>query len=372
MNTLRIAENISRLRRDKKITQDDLADFLKITKASVSKWETGQSYPDILLLPQIASYFDITIDELLGYEPQLSSEQIKKCYLDLAEDFSNLPFDEVIEKSKSLIKKYYSCYPLLSQVVILWINHFMIAKDKEKQIEVLNMTVELCNHIIEDSGDVGLYNDTIALKAMANLSLGKVNDVIEDIEPIIKRKQLDIPAYSILIQAYQMVGDISKAELYSQINIYKDLLNLVSNSIGIINLKMQDKEFCEETISRIKDIIDSYDIKSLNQNIVLQFNYQCAVFYCVYGEKELALKELKTFVNYSIKFIKNGVVLHGDKYFNRLEEWFEDFPLKTEAPRNEKVIMESLIPALENPIFSILFDEEEYKELKIKLEKRKG
>ena len=88
MNTLNFSENIARLRHEKKITQEQLADFVGVTKASVSKWETGQSMPDILLLPQIAAFFDVTIDELLGYEPQLSREQIRKIYFELAADFA--------------------------------------------------------------------------------------------------------------------------------------------------------------------------------------------------------------------------------------------------------------------------------------------
>ena len=64
MNALNLVENIIRLRHDKKITQEQLADFVGVTKASVSKWETKQSMPDILLLPRLASFFDVTIDEL--------------------------------------------------------------------------------------------------------------------------------------------------------------------------------------------------------------------------------------------------------------------------------------------------------------------
>lgn len=60
MNALNLAENIIRLRHDKKITQEQLADFVGVTKASVSKWETKQSMPDILLLPQLAAFFDVT------------------------------------------------------------------------------------------------------------------------------------------------------------------------------------------------------------------------------------------------------------------------------------------------------------------------
>ena len=101
MNALKLAENIIQLRHEKKITQEQLADFVGVTKASVSKWETKQSMPDILLLPQLAAFFDVTIDELLGYEPQLSKEQIQKIYLELAADFAKISFEEVIEKAKS-------------------------------------------------------------------------------------------------------------------------------------------------------------------------------------------------------------------------------------------------------------------------------
>ena len=69
MERLNLSDNIIRLRRERKITQEELADFLGVTKASVSKWENAQSVPDILLLLQLAAFFDITIDELIGYDP---------------------------------------------------------------------------------------------------------------------------------------------------------------------------------------------------------------------------------------------------------------------------------------------------------------
>lgn len=371
MNGLRLSENIGRLRREKRITQDELATFLSITKASVSKWETGQSYPDILLLPQIASYFDISIDELLGYEPQMSREQIRKIYLELSEDFSKLPFNEVMDKSRSIVKKYYSCYPLLTQIVLLWINHFMIVSNKEIQDEILKESIELCNHIIENSNDAGLFNEVITFKSIANLSLGNGKGVVEELEPLLANKDIILQLDPILIQAYQMIGDISKAEFYSQITIYTNLLNLISNSIGMINFKIQDKDFCEKTFERIRKVIYAYDIGNLNENIYLQYKYQKVIFHCVHLEKDKAIIELKNFVNGTIRFIEKGVVLHGDNYFNRLEKWFDGFALKVEAPRSGKVIMDSLIPALENPVLGIIFQEEEYKDLKNKIERRK-
>ena len=105
MDFLHFSENLVRLRREKKLTQEQLADFIGVTKAAISKWETKQSLPDLLILPKLSSFFDISIDALLGYQPQLSREEIRRIYHTLAGDFSERPFDDVMEESRKLVKK---------------------------------------------------------------------------------------------------------------------------------------------------------------------------------------------------------------------------------------------------------------------------
>lgn len=63
----RIGKTIQTLRRNKNITQAQLAEALSVSAQSVSKWENHLSMPDISLLPMIARYFGITMDELFGY-----------------------------------------------------------------------------------------------------------------------------------------------------------------------------------------------------------------------------------------------------------------------------------------------------------------
>lgn len=367
---LKLSENIINLRRKKGITQDELATFLGVTKASVSKWETKQSYPDILLLPQIASYFNVSIDELLGYEPQLSEEQIKKCYQDLATDFAKLPFDEVIAHSRELIKKYYSCYPLLMQIVILWVNHYMLTKDQEKQVTLLNDTINLCDHVLEGSSDMKLCSEASIMKSIVNLTLGNAKEVIEELQPLIDLKHYINQSDILLIQAYQMIGDIAKADFHSQITVYTHLLSLVDDSIGMLYFRIQDYDFCNTTIQRIEQIIHTYEIENLHPNTTLKFHYQVAVFCCTYNQIEKALQELSLFVHGTLKFIDHGIELHGDHYFTRIEEWFEEFALKKNAPRNDLVVLESIIPAIENTALSVLFDTEEYQNLKKKVERK--
>ena len=94
MKELKIGEKIIECRRQQGITQDDLAQYMGVSKASVSKWETSTSYPDITLLPRIASYFSITVDELLGYEPQMSKRQIRSSIQQLSQNFLSEPLGQ--------------------------------------------------------------------------------------------------------------------------------------------------------------------------------------------------------------------------------------------------------------------------------------
>jgi len=63
-----ISGNISRYRKDLGLTQENLADKLGITFQAVSKWETGQTVPETMLLPKLAHALNISVDKLLGYD----------------------------------------------------------------------------------------------------------------------------------------------------------------------------------------------------------------------------------------------------------------------------------------------------------------
>lgn len=67
---LDLGNNIRQLRRRDKRTQEALAEALGVTSQAVSRWEAGGSYPDMNLIPSIANYFGVTIDELFGYHSE--------------------------------------------------------------------------------------------------------------------------------------------------------------------------------------------------------------------------------------------------------------------------------------------------------------
>lgn len=65
---LYLAENLKKYRIIKNLTQEDLANYLNITPQSVSKWERGETYPDITFLPALANIFETSIDLLIGMD----------------------------------------------------------------------------------------------------------------------------------------------------------------------------------------------------------------------------------------------------------------------------------------------------------------
>ena len=65
---LNLGTKIRELRRRDGRTQDNLAEVLGVTAQAVSRWESGGSYPDMEMIPAIANYFGVSIDELFGYD----------------------------------------------------------------------------------------------------------------------------------------------------------------------------------------------------------------------------------------------------------------------------------------------------------------
>jgi transcriptional regulator with XRE-family HTH domain len=74
---MEMGKEIRRLRNNRGITQEALAAALNVTAQTVSKWECGNSIPDVQLLPEIAVYFGITIDQLFAMTPDQQLERME-------------------------------------------------------------------------------------------------------------------------------------------------------------------------------------------------------------------------------------------------------------------------------------------------------
>ena len=75
------------LRKDKQLTQEQAAEIFGVSPQAISRWENASSCPDITLLPAIASYFETTVDELLGLKKTVKKQKVlyfQFCYQESA------------------------------------------------------------------------------------------------------------------------------------------------------------------------------------------------------------------------------------------------------------------------------------------------
>lgn len=360
MKELNIGKMIITKRKEKGITQDDLAVYIGVSKASVSKWETGQSYPDITFLPQLATYFNISIDELIGYSPQMTKENIKKLYHRLSSDFSSRPFDVTLDECRGIIKKYYSCFPLLLQMVILLVNHYMLAKDKESQEKLIEEIMDLCIRIKAESNDVWLSKQANSIEAMCHMILQQPLEILELLDGTMKPILCD---EALLSTAYQMTGNIQKAKTVLQISIYQHLLITLGVFPNYLLLHVGETEKYEEILQRILSLCQVFEIDTLHPNTAAQLYFAAAQGYAMQESKEKSLNMLSKYTDIcTTKFFP--LHLHGDKFFNCIHEWFNDFDLGTKPPRDEKVVKDSMIQSIiSNPAFSILREDPKYKSI---------
>lgn len=125
---LTIGEHIRRLRREKDMTQERLANLLGVTYQSVSRWENGTAYPDMELLPAISDIFSVSADELLGIPEsekekqaqELCDEYCKVQNLSVPPEEEDNRLQKLADIIRQLRRDYAGCYAVWK----FWVNSF--------------------------------------------------------------------------------------------------------------------------------------------------------------------------------------------------------------------------------------------------------
>lgn len=368
MKEINIARAILEGRKHKGITQEELARYMGVSKASVSKWETGQSYPDITFLPQLATYFNISIDDLMGYEPQMAKEEIRALYHQLAGKFASQPFETVMGTCRETMRKYYSCYPLLLQMAVLLLNHVSLASTEERRREILAETRDLCIRIKMESEDFALKKQANFLEAICELSLGNAQEVIDLMEP---GNGPLVGDEVILASAHYALGNASQAIETTQVGIFQHLMAIFGILPSYLMFHTDNLQKYEAIITRTLGLIDLFHVRSLHPAILFALYLTGAQGYLIYGEEEKALDLLEQYTSLAMSDIY-PIEFSGDDFFDKVHAWFEGFDLGVKPPRSDAAIRADMADVVsKNPAFQPLADSERFKEMVETLENLK-
>ncbi|MFO7316983.1 MAG: helix-turn-helix domain-containing protein [Bacilli bacterium] len=349
-------------RKELKLTQAQIAEYIGVSRAAVSKWEKGQSYPDITLLPKLAKLFHLSIDELLGYNSQMTKDEIRQTYIRLSKEFSKQPFELVEQEIEELLKEYYSCLPFVLKMAQLYLNYAPKSPDRQK---TLNRVIQLCSQVKMFSKDFLLINEATMMEAVALLQLGKPEEVLELLGNDINHP---VEANQLIATAHQMIGNSKKAKEIIQVSYYQNLVQLVSYATESMMMEMENGDYVEETVQKIHRLIQLFDLESLHFNTCLIFYYKAAAVFVLKGLQEQAMEMLQCYAKLCTK-IKFPMKLQGNSYFYLVTDWIEKTSvIGGEAPRDEQSIKKDLVLTIWNdPIFAPLKEINEFKAMMLNL-----
>lgn len=354
---MNIGAIITEKRKEKKITQQALADFIGVTKASVSKWETGQTYPDITLLPLLAAYFDISIDSLLDYEPQLTADEIKHIYIALKQSFDLQPAEEVLTSIRSLIRRYYSCYPFILQMGLLIMNHYDLLpgeNQEEKTQRYMNEAKELFIHVRTHTKDPELITEALKLEAYSLLILQEADQVLAILGEYVPSL---FPVESLIAGAFQMKGEPERAVETMQSALLQYVICVMSLFTNYLKTLTTNPAKFTETVRRGDALIELFAIAKLNPTVVINFQLSCIFGYAQLGDEAAALDKLEQLIKI-LQATAFPVVLHGDDYFDQVERWFEQLEIGNQLPRDTMKVKAGILDLLiDQPLFADFEDQ---------------
>jgi transcriptional regulator with XRE-family HTH domain len=205
MNIISVGQNIRKLRDERNITQQQLADSLGVTSQAVSKWECGTTVPDIAMLPEIADYFSVTIDEL--FKPGMTAYRNKAERL-LSKYESDINNSETFE----LANKEYTKLISENSATATDIGSYAYLNDLRSQY-YLKLTEAYYRQAIGDGKkqkDVSYYKNQRQYILFLS-RLGRQDESINRHVSLLEQEPNNPMNYSSLVAAYQCAADNENA-----------------------------------------------------------------------------------------------------------------------------------------------------------------
>ena len=167
---IKFAEAIKYLRKERGNTQEDLAAHLKISVQAVSKWERGDGMPDIALLPHIASFYDTTVDFLLGCDSIRKQEDIA-----IFKENAQVLINKGKRKERlELCRAYQKKYPNDETVMYELMHDLFSVNWKENSDEIISIANKLLN-----SNNTEFHFGAVQLLAFTHSKLGNYDIAVK-------------------------------------------------------------------------------------------------------------------------------------------------------------------------------------------------
>ncbi len=323
-----IGTNIYSLRKEKKLTQSQLAEKLGVSEQAVSKWENGQCAPDVSLFPVIAELFGVSIDRIFGYHTSSYNEAVKQI---LKEADDSMDTRKEIEIYSEGLKKYPNSPELKVSLAFSLSMINRMSEDENERKEAVRRAISLCQEVVDSCGDIKQVDDALNMLTRIYNETGNYANAEECIAKI--------SADRFNARITGTVSLLGNKKCYAEQKAYaeKALLKMYLTMNHVFEYITHTQSRCENKYEDALAFFDAHErLLSICDSGCAAFNATAKIFACEnkahtymqMGDKSNCLKELRRFFELAeqVRAVAKSPDLtpsvRNPLYFSNLDEEF--------------------------------------------------
>ncbi len=255
-------------RKEKGLTQEQVADYLGVSTPAVNKWEKGVTFPDITLLPPLARLLGVDLNTLLCFHENMTAQEIAYFSEEIMDTIRKSDFDSGFMMGMKKIKEYPSCAELIQSIALLMDGALVWYGAEIKNKESYHNQIIALYERVAKSDDESLRQKAIymlASKYMGNNEFDKAQELINQLPESNYFDKSNLQANLSMNQ-----GETGKALEILEQKLLKEL-NGIQNTI----MKLADIELAEGNNKNaahlgeiFKDLIKLFDLWDYSSYVV--------------------------------------------------------------------------------------------------------
>lgn len=289
---MNIGSIIKELRQKKKMSQEELAEYLGVSTQAVSRWETSVSYPDITLLPLIANVFNVTVDYLLGTDKFKNDKLIEE----VTKEYHKYQVKGDNVGAHKYMKEIYEKYPHVEKLQLIYADACNCAYNVNKQY--IDDAIEIVERLVRTT-----LNDDIKFEAYDTLFwLYNKKENKEKMKEIFKnhiKDKLKKDYYSEFILEGEELTIHSQKEIRNVLEtIWSAILSFISNN----SYDLETNIILTNKFNKIMSILYEYEDYGLHELWLLNTINRFTAIDCLKLDRiDDALNYIKLSVKYAIE-----------------------------------------------------------------------
>lgn len=336
-----IGTNIKKLRRERDITQEQLAEMLHLTPSAVSQWETDRVLPDITYLPMLANIFRVSADVILGIDVESKDARIEEIYKEVRELWCTGQREQAEKLCREGLAEFPDAYILMEELAF----NLSYSNDRARQEE----SIALFERIRAGSNDEVSKNFAVGNLVQLYMQVGKP-DVAKQLAESIPILIYDRENCKLSTLRGAEWENEMRNEIERQFNRFVwNISHLISASADGKALYTDEEqlELWRKAVVFIETFYENGDY-AFDRQLLIMAHYWSAARYAVLGDTENALSELETALFHIEEYDCFSEGMLGNHIVLPQEKWPTSLLVRPNGPDDPRLAITVSSPSTEN------------------------